>query len=215
MATLMATVCLDPGHGGRDAGAVRQGVQEKDLTLAIARAAGDALQSRHRVVLTRTADLTLPLPDRRSIADRARADLFVSIHVNASTSPRAGGVEVFVGRSPHARSMLLAAAILRAVVARFPQRPNRGIRQRGLGVLRQPRPAVLVECFFLSNPAERALLTRPSVQAALGRAIVSGCEAALAPPSLTAQSGAPATEDKGRRARRAARSPRRPGVRPA
>ncbi len=212
----MATVCLDPGHGGRDPGAVRQGVREKDLTLDIAQAARDALCRDHRVVLTRDGDLKVTLADRRATADRARAHLFVSIHVNASTNTSAAGVELFVGRPAEARSFVLAVSILRAIIARFPQRPNRSVRQRGLGVLRQGRPAALVECFFLSNPTERTLLTRPTVQRALGRAIASGCEAFLSPPALTARArGGPAAAGRGRTARRAARSLRRRAVRPA
>ncbi len=212
----MAVICLDPGHGGRDAGAVREGLKEKDLTLAIAQAAGDALRLRHHVVLTRRSDQALSLADRRGIADRARATLFVSIHVNASTSVRAAGVEVLIGSPAREGSLVLAGAILRAIVRRFPQRPDRGVRRRTLGVLRQPRPAVLVECFFLSNPAERALLARPSARTALGRAIASGCETYLAPPPLSARwRGGRAAANKGRTARRAARSLRPRGSRPA
>jgi len=211
----MPTVCLDPGHGGRDGGAARQGLKEKDLTLAIAQAARDALRPRYRVLLTRAADLSLSLAGRREIADRARAALFVSIHVNASTSARAAGVEVFVGRPADARSFVLAVSILRAMVAHLPQRPNRGIKQRSLGVLRQARPAVLVECYFLSNPAERALLARPSIRDALGRAIALGCERFFTPPLLSARpSGGRVATGRGRTARPAARSPRRPAARP-
>ncbi|HEV8339175.1 MAG TPA: N-acetylmuramoyl-L-alanine amidase [bacterium] len=212
----MATVCLDPGHGGRDPGAVREGLKEKHLTLAIAEAAGAALRPRHHVVLTRTADRALTLAERRSVADRTRADLFVSIHVNASTNTRAAGIEVFTRSPAHESSIILAGAILRAVMRRFPQRPNRGVRQRGLGVLRQARPAALVECFFLSNPTERALLAQSSTQTNLGRAIAAGCEAALAPPALTARRcPARVAADRERTARRAARSPRPPAARPA
>ena len=71
----MATICLDPGHGGPDAGAVRNGLAEKEVTLDIALAARDALQPRHRVTLTRDVDRSLTPAERRRVADEAEADI--------------------------------------------------------------------------------------------------------------------------------------------
>ncbi|MBI3975578.1 MAG: N-acetylmuramoyl-L-alanine amidase [Armatimonadetes bacterium] len=211
----MATVCLDPGHGGRDAGAVRDGLEEKRIALEVALAARAALRPAHRVVLTRDGDITLPLVERRGIAETARADLFVSIHVNASTGSRARGVEVFVRRPSDPASLILAAAVLQEIIRQWPDRRNRGIKPASLGVLRQRRPAVLVECFFLSHPAERALLGGAEVRAALGRAIARGCEAFLRRPALSARARAVRAEaNRGRTGRRAARSPRPRGSRP-
>jgi N-acetylmuramoyl-L-alanine amidase len=87
------TVVVDAGHGGPDrgmkgpAGAAKR-VEEADVTLAIAKRLGDALQGRGvRVVMTRSTDTLIALPDRGAIANRAGADLFLSIHVNAA-NPR-------------------------------------------------------------------------------------------------------------------------------
>ncbi len=208
----MATICLDPGHGGADAGAVRNGLAEKAVTLDVALAAGDALRVWHGVVLTRDADRSLTLAERRQVADQEAADIFVSIHVNAAARPQAQGFEAPVRQWKDTASDVLAATILQAIADRFPGRRNRGIKQAALAVLRQARPCCLVECFFISHPEERALLARPETRAALGEAIARGCDTFLRGP-LTARAG-PAAAGKGRKERRATPSPRRPAPRP-
>jgi N-acetylmuramoyl-L-alanine amidase len=91
---------LDPGHGGEKDGAVGPGgLREKDLALQIARRAANHLRRRGgRVVLTRTADVGVPLARRAALANAERADLFVSIHLNAMPGPArqvAHGVETY------------------------------------------------------------------------------------------------------------------------
>ncbi len=91
-------VVLDPGHGGRDAGAVGpRGTQEKDLTLAIAKRARDILARRAdlEVLLTRETDVFVPLQGRVAMANARGADLFVSIHLNAAPSRHAIGTETY------------------------------------------------------------------------------------------------------------------------
>lgn len=84
-------VVVDPGHGGRDAGMVGMRVNgrtlvEKQVTLAVAQALREALEARGvEVVLTRTTDVLVPLAERGGIANRARGDLFLSLHVNAAS----------------------------------------------------------------------------------------------------------------------------------
>lgn len=94
------TIVLDPGHGGQESGAVGpSGVAEKDLTLLLARALRQRLQSRLpvRVVLTRNNDVDLPLEARTAIANQNKADLFLSIHLNsaAGVHAQAGGAETY------------------------------------------------------------------------------------------------------------------------
>jgi N-acetylmuramoyl-L-alanine amidase len=90
-------VVLDPGHGGLDPGAVREGVREKDVVLRVARAAAAMLDGLpgYRAILTRDGDRTLSLGSRVRMAQQARGDLFISIHCN--THPRAvtSGMEVY------------------------------------------------------------------------------------------------------------------------
>jgi N-acetylmuramoyl-L-alanine amidase len=92
-------VVLDPGHGGSNTGAhgVIGGLREKHLTLAIAERVANALRA-HGIdaILTRTTDRTLTLRQRVEIAERANADLFVSIHANASPSRTQRGFETFL-----------------------------------------------------------------------------------------------------------------------
>jgi N-acetylmuramoyl-L-alanine amidase len=90
-------VMIDPGHGGYDPGtSSTSGIQEKDLALAIATRLENALSERGlRAEMTRTSDVFVPLPERTKIANRAGADLFVSIHLNWSPNSMTSGIEVY------------------------------------------------------------------------------------------------------------------------
>ncbi len=92
------TIVLDPGHGGDEQGARgARGTVEKELTLAVAQRVKSALEARlgARVLLTRDADRPLPLDDRAAFANNNKADVFVSLHANASLRRTASGAEVF------------------------------------------------------------------------------------------------------------------------
>ncbi len=90
-------VVLDPGHGGTEEGAKGPaGLLEKDATLALARTAREILTARgYRVVTTRDSDASVGFQDRTATANAAKADVFVSLHMNASRSPAAHGTEVY------------------------------------------------------------------------------------------------------------------------
>ena len=92
------TIVIDAGHGGSDSGAVGYGLRECDLTLAIARACRDELETygNARVIMTRDNDTTVDLMDRPKVAVNAGANLFVSIHINSEDSGSARGVEVWI-----------------------------------------------------------------------------------------------------------------------
>ncbi|MGN6104957.1 MAG: N-acetylmuramoyl-L-alanine amidase family protein, partial [Kofleriaceae bacterium] len=90
-------VVIDPGHGGSNTGARGVVLPEKQLTLALANQVAERLRARAITVeLTRTTDATLTLRQRVAHADRLPADLFVSLHANASTSRSQRGFETFV-----------------------------------------------------------------------------------------------------------------------
>jgi N-acetylmuramoyl-L-alanine amidase len=94
----LRTIVVDPGHGGHDVGAVGpSGLQEKELALDIARRVAALLQEELgvRVVLTRARDQFIGLRERTTLANRERADLFLSIHVNASPAASATGTETY------------------------------------------------------------------------------------------------------------------------
>jgi len=89
-------IVLDPGHGAQDSGARAFGLNEKDLVLQIAKRIRDKLRANGiNVLMTRETDRFIPLPGRAQIANRSDADLFISIHANASTSRDPYGFEVY------------------------------------------------------------------------------------------------------------------------
>ena len=90
-------IVIDPGHGGKDPGAIGpSGVREKDITLAIAKYLKSELQSRgYDVVLTRESDKFIPLSERSKLANKLHADMFISIHCNASKSKSSHGTQGF------------------------------------------------------------------------------------------------------------------------
>jgi N-acetylmuramoyl-L-alanine amidase len=93
----VARIVIDAGHGGHDPGAQGNGVNESELTLDVATRVSKLLQKQPgvEVVMTRDTDVFVPLEERTAIANREGADLFLSIHANASRNPRAQGVETY------------------------------------------------------------------------------------------------------------------------
>jgi N-acetylmuramoyl-L-alanine amidase len=106
------TVVLDPGHGGRDPGALGpHGLREKDVTLRLARALRPRLVARgFRVVMTRDGDRTLSLEERTALAEGVGGDVFVSLHANASRKRSARGVETYYLDKSHTRHSQRVAA---------------------------------------------------------------------------------------------------------
>ncbi len=105
------TVVIDPGHGGRDAGAVSNGYMEKDINLAVALKVAEILRRRgYRVIMTRTRDEYVSLAARARLANRSGAHIFVSIHCNASRDPKASGMETYFlseSRTSHERAVAI------------------------------------------------------------------------------------------------------------
>ena len=94
----LRTVVIDPGHGGSDGGSRGSGgALEKNVTMSVARRLKAALEARLgvRVILTRDGDAAVGLDERAAVANNNKADLFVSLHANASVRPSATGAEVF------------------------------------------------------------------------------------------------------------------------
>lgn len=174
-------VVLDPGHGGGSTGAIYGGVCEKDLNLAIARLTVPLLEAEGiSVRMTRSDDQEVGLYDRTELANSLGADLFVSIHCNASlTNPSAAGVytAAYSQTSPGWR---LAQALQQSLMAAAGA-GDMGTEERpDLAVLRTAgMPAALVECGYMSTPEELSLLTWPDYQAKLARGIADGILAFL------------------------------------
>ena len=99
MAAKGYTVVLDAGHGGKDPGAVGKFSQEKDLNLSLVLKMGELLKAQYpdlNIVYTRSTDVFIPLQTRADIANKNNADLFISIHTNASENKNSKGVETFI-----------------------------------------------------------------------------------------------------------------------
>jgi len=188
----VGTVVLDPGHGGRDGGAVGlRGLLEKDLTLEVARAVRSRLAvAGVKVELTRDDDRLVELDERVQIAARRRAAVFVSIHFNAATESGSRGVETYIpaaggerGRSGPVpgRDASLAAAdaalgfFLQRHVVRTAATQDRGLRRARFLVLRDaPCPAALVECGFLTDPVDAGLIAEPAHRSRIAEGIARG-----------------------------------------
>lgn len=168
-----ALVCLDPGHGGNDTGALENGVTEKDVNLDIALRARTVLEAKgFRVIMTRDTDAAVSLAQRCAIANKAHASLFVSIHNNARPPDVLGTTTYYYRNS--SRGKLLAAYVQQEVVKRI-NRPDRGIKGSRLYVVRNVgMPAALLEGVFLTNKSEATLIQMPSFRQAIADGVAAG-----------------------------------------
>ncbi|MFP3937925.1 MAG: N-acetylmuramoyl-L-alanine amidase [Phycisphaerae bacterium] len=169
------TVVLDAGHGGRDPGATAvTGMKEKTVNLAVARQTAELLRARGvKVLMTRTDDSFVELDARAELANRARADLFVSIHADSAENSSARGFTAYVANAASRDSHTAAESIL-ARFGKLPT-PDRGLRQADYRVLvRTSCPAVLVELGYLSNTSEARRLAEPAYREQLARALADG-----------------------------------------
>ncbi|MCI8565757.1 MAG: N-acetylmuramoyl-L-alanine amidase [Lachnospiraceae bacterium] len=153
------TIAIDPGHGGRDPGAVFEGRQEKDDNLELALAVGQILEDNGiDVVYTRMDDVYNTPFEKATMANNSGADLFVSFHRNAMPTPgSASGAEVLVYEDAG-----VPAEVARGVLAELAEAgfTDRGVIERkNLVVLRRTQmPAVLLEVGFIDNPQDNQLL---------------------------------------------------------
>jgi len=168
-----AVVVIDPGHGGHDRGGMPgQRLAEKGFTLDTAQRLARVLGigTGIKVVLTRHDDTFVSLTERTNVANQyaGRDAIFVSIHFNAGRREGAYGIETYYNNQ---RGYRLAASVHPRVI-RAMASIDRGIRHRGYWVLRKNRlPAILVECGFLTNPAEAARISDSQSRERLARAI--------------------------------------------
>ncbi len=175
---LSGTVVIDPGHGGKDPGAISvKGFYEKTVNLSVARKVVARLrQCGLQVVMTRNSDIFIELERRAEIANQHRADLFVSIHADSSMTRTHKGYSVYVARQASYSSQKVARAIANNLHKVSPD--GRGIKQADYRVLvKTTMPAVLVEMGYISNHGEASLIATDSFQNRIADAISAGiCE---------------------------------------
>lgn len=182
------TVVVDPGHGGYDPGAVRKGVYEKHINLQIALKIKQCLEETGaRVILTRNGDYNLAiaglhkkeahrydLAKRLEIANKSKASVFVSIHINCINKRSRSGAEVFYYVKSE-KGRLLAECILGELRSVHGTPPGRTAKTSRYYVLRNAEvPAALVEVGFISNPDERKNLVDNEYQTLLAERISCG-----------------------------------------
>ena len=185
-------VYLDAGHGGYDPGASYFGISEKSLTLAIQSRVKAKLEAEgYQVVTTRTIDTYVDLTDCSRAANASESDIFVSIHINASGSSAAQGIETYyyqpyaeypsrINATYHANPTRLSmsdtlANAIQSSLINATGAQNQGVKRQTFAVLRETTaPAVLLELGFLSNPQEAARLNTSAYQETLANAIVAG-----------------------------------------
>ncbi len=191
------TVVLDPGHGGRDSGAMCGGVMEKDLTLDVARRVDRLLGSESvATLMTRVGDTYVSLADRAALGNRVRDSIFVSIHFNENNKPVATGVETYYAAhqitsgsvlaswlpfltrppsdSPKPESQSLAGFIQEMLVTRTSS-VDRGTQARQFFVIANvTSPAVLIEGGFLTNKDDVAKLASEDYRDRLAAAVADG-----------------------------------------
>jgi N-acetylmuramoyl-L-alanine amidase len=166
-------VMIDPGHGGKDVGAIGVGgIHEADIVLAISQQVARILEQRGiQVVMTRNSDYFVDLAPRVVMAKRMDADLFVSIHANAiPRRPDVSGLETYYYGNGERLARTIHNSILQSIGL-----PNRGVRRARFFVLRNnPMPAVLVETGYVTSPVEAPRLTDPAYQSQMANAIARG-----------------------------------------
>ncbi|HFI0449770.1 TPA: GBS Bsp-like repeat-containing protein [Streptococcus suis] len=191
------TIYIDPGHGGGDSGASYGGVHEKNLAMSVAnKLKNNLLQMGYQVLMTRTADYDVDFKTERSrMANQSEADLFVSIHFNATGlgKSNATGIETYwykydpeyqpkINMEMHndstrlAESEILANQVHSSLIHETGA-INRGVRRETFAVLRETAiPAILVELGFMDNPTELQKIKQESYHTILARALANGID---------------------------------------
>ncbi|QOV22197.1 N-acetylmuramoyl-L-alanine amidase [Anabaenopsis elenkinii] len=169
-----AVVMIDPGHGGRDPGAIGiGGLRESDIVLPISKRIAAILQQNGiQVVLTRDSDYFVSLQERVNLAARTNADLFVSIHANAisMSRPDVNGLETYYYDNGQSLARSIHNSVLQNVTIR-----DRQVRRARFYVLRRnTMPSVLVEVGFVTGAEDAARLRSTAYQNQMADAIARG-----------------------------------------
>lgn len=165
-------VVIDPGHGGSDYGAIREGINEKDITLDISQRVAHILKTKgYKVALTRTDDRYLGLQERCDFTEIENPEIFVSIHVNSAVATEPFGIETHYY---HEHSKSLAEVIQKHLIKDIDSK-DRGVLKSKFYVINHTEvPAVLVETGFISNAQERAELITDKRKQATANAVAEG-----------------------------------------
>lgn len=166
-------VVIDPGHGGKDKGALWGGVRESDLNLKVAKKLANLLRAQGlEVTLTRHDDYFVSLQRRAELSNQHSSTIFISIHFNASTHTYVRGAETFYASS---RGKKLAQAIQSSMVQKLQLKDRKTRLGSQYAVLNKTNcTAVLVECGYISNYQERRNCARSWYHSLAASAIAEG-----------------------------------------
>ena len=171
------TILVDAGHGGKDPGAGKKtfsSTPEKTINLAMAKELQIRLKAKGaKVIMTRTDDTFIELDERAEMAGRYRVDLLVSIHADSNPNRYISGTTIYVSRGCSYKSSKTA----RNIQASFTNSniKCRGVRNQDFRVLaKHSRPAVLVECGFMTNEYEAKMLNNTWYRNKVVDAIANG-----------------------------------------
>ena len=168
------TVVIDPGHGGHDRGAGIGYTYEKHLAFDVARRLEKILNKQGiKTVMTRERDEFISLTRRVAVANKIKKSIFVSVHFNSSNSSSPSGLETYYSNN-QSQSRGLAQLVQSAAIyqTKFKDRGAKHARYHVLS--NNSRPAVLVECGFITNSAERARTLSPTYRQKLAEGIAMG-----------------------------------------
>ncbi|WP_298486991.1 N-acetylmuramoyl-L-alanine amidase [uncultured Maribacter sp.] len=173
-------VVIDPGHGGIDSGAVGvNGTYEKDVVLKVAKAIlklnNSLIDNELDIYLTRYTDTLISLSDRSRLAKSLKADVFVSLHCNASRN-NSRGIEVYVHNSKNKKSIALGVSVLNESTQKLGFE-KRGVKFANFQVLRETIsycPSVLVEMGFMTSIDEADYFLKPKNIKAIALAFLIG-----------------------------------------
>jgi len=163
-ANSLSTIIIDPGHGGKDPGALGKVSQEKTINLQLALNLQTQileLMPEKKVILTRDSDIFVSLKERARFTQQYEDSIFISLHANSSTFVSASGYEIFYTKKLD-NNKKLARTILENIESDFPSLRNRGLKNGNLYVLNNSMvPSVLIEIGFISNEEEEKLINSP------------------------------------------------------
>jgi N-acetylmuramoyl-L-alanine amidase len=175
--SLLPLIVLDAGHGGRDPGAIYEGIHEADINLAVMSRIASLIKADERLELrqTRTLDITVSLEDRIAVANNSDAPLYLSIQSNASPYTEASGIETLVSDQVASNAPAWQfAEILQDAVTDVTSARDRGVRAQELYLHSAKMPAALIEVGFLTNNTERAKLLDADYQDQIAQGIYDG-----------------------------------------
>jgi N-acetylmuramoyl-L-alanine amidase len=177
----MVKIFIDSGHGGKDSGAVGNGLYEKNVVLDLAKRVEAKLKEYKnvQVLQSRTTDVFLELSERANKANQWGADCFLSLHLNSATSASAKGFETFIWNGSVGPDTIAFQNVIHTEVFRQigPNTVDRGKKRANFAVLRETNMiALLGENLFVSNATEASLLKTSTFLEKVAQGYVTGLE---------------------------------------